>query len=57
VASTGPTCGDVQPPGPALGSWKVTNMSYTPGGPCTASGGQPTGSFVPTLRSTFCCLP
>lgn len=39
-----------------LGSKTLTNVKYA-AGTCAPSGGEPTGSVVPTGAATFCCLP
>jgi hypothetical protein len=54
VASTGPVCLDVQPPGTPLGSARVSAPSYQPG-TCAANGGEPTGALAPEGPTTFCC--
>jgi hypothetical protein len=54
VASTGPVCLDVQPPGTPLGSAQVSALAYQPG-TCSASGGDPVGVLTPTGPTTFCC--
>jgi hypothetical protein len=54
VASTGPVCLDVQPPGTPLESVRVSALTYQPG-TCAPTGGDPTGSITPEGPTTFCC--
>ncbi|MDI1449671.1 hypothetical protein [Polyangium sp. 6x1] len=57
LSSFGEQCVNVQPPGQALGSKAITDLSYVPG-LCLTTGGEPTGaaSEDPTEVVTFCCL-
>lgn len=55
IASTGPSCHDFQPPGEALGSKSVMDVMYHPG-TCGPSGGDLTGTVLPSSPTTFCCL-
>ncbi|MRG98509.1 hypothetical protein [Polyangium spumosum] len=57
IYSTEVQCTNVFPPGRALGSKAITDLSYMPG-LCLATGGEPTGaaSEDPTDAVTFCCL-
>jgi hypothetical protein len=48
-------CVDIAP-GMGLLSKGATPPAYTPG-VCQALGGEPSGEAVPTIPSTFCCLP
>lgn len=56
LASTGPLCADLQPPGLALGSKTITNLSYVPG-TCSVTGGEPIGTAIPNDKdvTTICC--
>jgi hypothetical protein len=59
IGSTGPGCWDLVPPGPALGSKKISNLSYVPG-TCAVTGGEPIGTAIPNEDAnagavTFCC--
>lgn len=59
LASTGPFCVDLQPPGLGLGAKTISNLSYIPG-TCAIAGGEPTGTVVPNDDDmsgvvTFCC--
>jgi hypothetical protein len=56
VSSNGPSCFDLQPPGPPLGSKSAGPIIYSPG-VCQPSGGVPTGSADGVSPTTFCCLP
>jgi hypothetical protein len=56
LSSTGPSCTDLQPPGQALGSKAVMDVTYH-AGTCEPSGGELSGSVEPTSPTTFCCLP
>jgi hypothetical protein len=42
---------------PAVYSRKATVTQPPTGGTCPASGGQPTGSIMPSDPTTFCCIP
>lgn len=59
IASVGPSCVDLVPPGLALGSKTITNLSYVPG-TCAATGGEPIGTLIPNDTEgsgvkTICC--
>lgn len=59
LASTGPFCVDLQPPGLALGSKTISNLSYWPG-TCAVTGGEAIGTAIPNEDAnagavTFCC--
>ena len=59
LASTGPFCVDLQPPGLALGAKTISNLSYIPG-TCAVTGGVPIGTVIPNDDKnsgvvTFCC--
>jgi len=59
IGSTGPGCWDLIPPGPALGSKTISNLSYVPG-KCAVAGGVPIGAVIPNDDAnsgavTFCC--
>lgn len=41
---------------PAVASWTAQLLPIN-AGTCPASGGEPTGDFVPSQPSTFCCIP
>jgi len=60
LASAGPACGSILPPGSAVGSKAITGMTYLPGA-CASKGGAPIGSAKadpnPETAVTFCCLP
>lgn len=58
IKSTGPTCIDLVPSGPALGSEVITDLQYM-SGTCAASGGEPVGVAEPNPEGamTVCCLP
>jgi hypothetical protein len=49
-------CGDLVG-NPAVYSRKATVTQAPSGGTCPASGGQPTGSIMPSDPTTFCCVP
>jgi hypothetical protein len=55
ISSYGPSCFDLSPPGPALGSKTVTGLAYQAGA-CAPGGGEPTGAVEPSGPGTFCCL-
>jgi hypothetical protein len=60
VDSTRSTCGDISPPGSALGSKEATVPVYQPG-KCAAFGGEPIGvvtgdDSLPDSAYTLCCL-
>lgn len=59
IASTNPPCWDLSPPGLALGSKAIVNLSYLPG-TCAVTGGEPIGTAIPNEDPnagavTFCC--
>jgi len=59
IASTNPPCWDLFPPGLALGSKALVNLSYLPG-TCAVTGGEPIGTAIPNDDEksgvvTFCC--
>lgn len=59
IASTGPFCVDLVPPGPAIGGKKISNLSYV-SGTCAVTGGEPIGTVAPDENAeagavTFCC--
>ena len=59
IASTNPPCWDLSPPGLALGSKAIVNLSYLPG-TCAVTGGEPIGTAIPNEDAnagavTFCC--
>lgn len=59
IASTDPFCVPLIPAGPALGSKKITNLSYVLG-TCAVTGGEPIGTVIPNDDEnsgvvTFCC--
>ncbi len=59
MASTGPLCADLQPPGLALGSKTISELSFHPG-TCAVTGGEPIGAVIPNDNEnsgvvTFCC--
>jgi len=56
IGSTGPNCYDLEPTGQALGSKSVTDVTYHPG-TCGPSGGELSGTVLPSSPTTFCCLP
>jgi hypothetical protein len=56
IASTEPSCRDFPPPVQALGSRRVMDVTYHPG-TCGPSGGELSGTVVPSSPTTFCCLP
>ena len=58
MGSTGSFCVDLVPPGPALGSKTISDLSYVPG-TCSVTGGVPVGAVIPNDDAksavTFCC--
>lgn len=58
LASTGPFCVDLVPPGLALGSKRFGDLKYW-SGTCSATGGEPIGTVVPNddvnSVTTICC--
>ncbi|HRI71512.1 MAG TPA: hypothetical protein PK156_45070, partial [Polyangium sp.] len=58
VASSGPSCADLVPPGLALGSKTIGNLSYVPG-TCAVTGGESVGTVIPNddenSVTTICC--
>jgi len=56
LGSMAEACGNVIPPGRALGSKAITDRSYLPG-TCKAKGGEPIGEVNAPKLITFCCLP
>ena len=56
VSSMKDGCAEINPPGLALGSKKVTGLGYMPG-VCAASGGAPKGAVMGNVKEavTFCC--
>lgn len=57
IASIGDQCSNVLPPGKAIGSKEITDLTYIPG-VCAPMGGEPIGDVQPdpTHALTFCCL-
>lgn len=59
IASTGPGCWDLFPPGLGLGSKTIVNLSYVPG-TCSVTGGEPIGTVIPNddgVRTICCRVP
>lgn len=57
LSSIDPSCGTITPPGRAVGSKTINNLSYVPG-TCAATGGEPIGLAIPNDNSgvtTICC--
>lgn len=56
IASSGPGCWDLFPPGLGLGSKTIVNLSYVPG-TCSVTGGEPIGTVIPNDDGvrTICC--
>jgi len=59
LSSIDPSCGTITPPGRAVGSKTISNLSYLPG-TCAVTGGEPIGTVIPNDNEnsgvqTVCC--